>query len=114
MEIRAVAPPTVAPSAPKVQPARLLGQASTTETPLVPPPGEVPTNNAVATSPIPDGPKVVKMRAELRFDETLNRVVGRIVDETTGETIQEIPPERLRALYTKMRELLGSLVDGIT
>ncbi len=114
MEIRAVAPPTAAPSAPKVQPARLLGQASATAPAAVPPPGEVPTDTAVATSPIPDGPKVVKMRAELRFDEALNRVVGRIVDETTGETIQEIPPERLRALYTKMREQLGSLVDGIT
>ena len=31
-------------------------------------------------------------RAELEFDETLNRVAGRVVDETTGETIQEIPP----------------------
>ncbi len=48
----------------------------------------------------------------MRFDETLNRVVGRIVNEGTGETIQEFPPEQLKALYTKMREQLGPLVDG--
>ena len=51
-------------------------------------------------------------RAKLEFDETLNRVAGRVVDETTGETIHEIPPGQLKALYTKMREQLGPLVDG--
>ena len=48
----------------------------------------------------------------MRFDEDLNRVVGRIVNEQTGETIQEFPPEQLRVLFTKMREQPGSLVDG--
>ena len=80
MAIRAVAPPTAASSTPKLQPARLPGQASATETPAVPPPGEVSTKAEVASPPIADGPKVVKIRAELRFDESLNRVVGRIVD----------------------------------
>ncbi len=57
-------------------------------------------------------PQVVRTRAEIEFDRTLNRVVGRIVNEQTGETIQEIPPEELKALYRKMREQLGPLVDG--
>ena len=57
------------------------------------------------------GPRVTHTHAEMRFDETLNRVVGRIVNEQTGETILEIPPEQLKALYTKMREQLGPLVD---
>jgi len=56
--------------------------------------------------------QVVHTHAELEFDETLNRVVGRVVDETTGETIQEFPPEQPKALYTKIREQLGTLVDG--
>ena len=56
-------------------------------------------------------PRVSHTRAELQFDETLNRVVGRIVDEETGEAIHEIPPKGLKALYTKMREQLGPLVD---
>ncbi len=57
-------------------------------------------------------PQIAHTHAELRFDETLNRIVGRIVDETTGQTIHEIPPEKLKALFTKMREQLGPLVDG--
>ena len=57
-------------------------------------------------------PQIAHTRAELAFDEALNRVVGRVVDETTGATIHEIPPEQLKALYTKMREQLGPLVDG--
>ena len=32
-------------------------------------------------------------QAELEFDEAFNRIVGRVIDETTGETIHEIPPE---------------------
>ena len=57
-------------------------------------------------------PRIVHTHAELEFDETLNRVVGRIVNEETGETIHEMPPEQLKALFTKMREQLGPLVDG--
>lgn len=111
MEIRAVAPPTAAPSTPKLQPAPLPGQASATETPAVPPPGEVPTDTEVATPPIADGPKVVKVRAELRFDEFVNRVVVRIIDDETGEEIRQIPPKELIELYHKTREMLGPIVD---
>ncbi len=57
-------------------------------------------------------PQVADTHAELAFDEALNRVVGRVVDETTGATIHEIPPAQLKALYRKMREQLGPLVDG--
>ncbi len=57
-------------------------------------------------------PHIVHTHAELAFDAEINRVVGRIVNEETGETVHEIPSEQLKALYTKMREDLGSLVDG--
>lgn len=110
MEIRAVALPTAAPSTPKVQPARLLGEASP-EPKLAPSTAKPAADTTVDTSPTPDGPKVVKMRAELRYDEHLNRVVGRILDEETGEEIREIPPEELLQLYAKTREMLGPLVD---
>ncbi len=43
-------------------------------------------------------PRVAQTHVELAFDPTINRVVGRVVDETTGETILDIPPERLKAL----------------
>ncbi len=64
-----------------------------------------------ATVKAAQAPRVVQTHVELAFDKTINRVVGRVVDETTGETILEIPPEQLKALYTKMREQLGPLVD---
>ena len=67
---------------------------------------------AQASGEAAQGPQITHTHAELAFDEALNRVVGRIVNEQTGETIHEIPSEQLKALYTKMREQLGSLVDG--
>ncbi len=69
-------------------------------------------DTSVGPSRAVQAPQIAHTHAELEFDEALNRVVGRIVDETTGETIHEIPPEQLKALYTKMREQLGPLVDG--
>ncbi len=57
-------------------------------------------------------PQIVHTHAELQYDEAINRVVARIVNEQTGETIHEIPPAQLKALYLKMREQLGPLVDG--
>ncbi len=44
------------------------------------------------------GPQIVHTHAELTFDEAINREVERIVNEQTGETIHEIPPEQLKAL----------------
>lgn len=69
-------------------------------------------DNAQASGDADPGPQVAHTHAELAFDATINRVVGRIVNEQTGETIHELPPKQLKALYTKMREHLGPLVDG--
>ncbi len=55
--------------------------------------------------------EVAQTHVELAYDETINRVVGQVVDEETGEAILELPPKQLKALYTKMREQLGPLVD---
>ena len=57
-------------------------------------------------------PQIAHTHAELAFDEALDRMVGRAVDETTGETIHEVPPEQLKAPYTKMREQLGPSIGG--
>ena len=98
--------PAITPTIPAAAPA-----------PAANPPQAVERNlqdTSVGPSRAARAPRIAHTHAELEFDETLNRIVGRVVDETTGETIQEIPPEQLRALYTKMREQLGSLVDGIT
>ncbi len=102
MELRAIIP--TIPTAPATAPA-----------PAANPPHTVERNlqaTSVGPSRAAQAPQIARTHAELEFDETLNRTVGRIVDETTGETIHEFPPEQLKALYTKMREQLGPLVDG--
>ena len=102
MDIKAITPSI--PTAPAATPA-----------PEAKPPHAVERNlqgTSGAAAEAVRGLHVVQTHAELQFDKTLNRVVGRIVNEETGETILELPPEQLRALFTKMREQLGSLVDG--
>ncbi len=102
MDIKAITP--TIPTAPATAPA-----------PAANPPQAVERNlqdDSVGPARPAQGPQIAHTHAELVFDEALNRVVGRIVNEETGETIHEIPSEQLKALYTKMREQLGSLVDG--
>ncbi len=98
MEIRAITPTIPAASAPQANPPQAV-ERKLQET-------------SGGTAEAAPGPRVTHTHTEMRFDENLNRVVGQIVDETTGETIHEIPPKQLKALYTKMREQLGPLVDG--
>ncbi len=47
-------------------------------------------DSSVVPSSAVQAPQVAHTHAELQFDETLNRIVGRVVDETTGQTIHEI------------------------
>ena len=114
MEIRAITPTIpAAPATPAAVPAPGQGVPNTK-----PPPAvernlhDTSVGPARAASASRERPQVAHTHTELTFDETLNRIVGRVIDETTGETILEIPPEQLKALFTKMREQLGPLVDG--
>ncbi len=106
MDIPAITP--TIPTAPAAVPAPGQGVPNTN-------PPQAVERNLQGTSAGPSravqAPQIAHTHAELEFDETLNRIVGRVVDETTGETILEIPPEQLKALYSKMREQLGPLVD---
>jgi uncharacterized FlaG/YvyC family protein len=89
--------------------------AATAPAPETKPPQAVERNlqdTSAGPAKAAQAPRIAHTHAELAFDETLNRVVGRIVNEETGETIHEIPSEQLKALFAKMREQLGSLVDG--
>ena len=56
-------------------------------------------------------PHIAQTRATIAFDLVINQLVGEIVDEETGEEIVALPPKGLMALYTKMHEQLGPLVD---
>ena len=106
MEIRAITP--AVPTAPAAAPASEANPPQAVERNL-----QVTSVGPSHAAPAgQERPQIAHTHAELQFDEALNRIVGRVVDETTGETIHEIPPEQLKALYSKMREQLGSLVDG--
>jgi hypothetical protein len=108
MEIRTVAQTAPAPSASTVQKPPQLDQqvlgANSADQPKLDVPADAPVK-APAAPPIP------RIRADIRYDESIQRVVGLIYDETTGEPIREVPPEELRALYAKTRAMLGPLVD---
>ena len=106
MEIRAITP--TIPAAPAAVPAAAANPPQAVERNLQ----DTSVGPSRAAPAGQEHPQIAHTHAELEFDETLNRIVGRVVDETTGETIHEIPPEQLKALYTKMREQLGPLVDG--
>ncbi len=106
MEIRAITP--TIPAAPAAAPAPEASPPQAVERNLQ----DTSVGPARAAPAGQERPQIAHTHVELKFDETLNRIVGRVVDESTGETIHEIPPEQLKALYTKMREQLGPLVDG--
>ena len=60
--------------------------------PAANPPQAVERNlqdTSVGPSQAARAPRIAHTRVELEFDETLNRIVGRVVDETTGETIHD-------------------------
>ncbi len=106
MEIRAVTP--TIPAAPAAKPAPKANPPQAVERNLQ----DTPVGPSRAAPAGQEHPQIVHTHAELQYDEAINRVVGRIVNEQTGETIHEIPPAQLKALYLKMREQLGPLVDG--
>jgi hypothetical protein len=110
MGISATFPTTNTPSAATVPGARNGGPGAQGVAPA-----QGPERNLQGTSggsaKAAGAPQIVRTHAEIAFDPVLNRVVGHIVDEETGEEIIAIPPKELKALYTKMREQLGPLVD---
>jgi flagellar protein FlaG len=48
---------------------------------------------------------------EYRVDEELGRVLIKLYDRETGETIREVPPEDIVKLGQKMKRLSGILLD---
>ena len=51
-------------------------------------------------------------RLEFSVGEQTGRVVVRVIDSDSGETVRQIPPEHLIALATRLAELRGLLFDA--
>ena len=111
MDIRPVVLQAGAPSAQTHQPTRLPAQATANAAAAEAVQAALPMAVEAEVSKPVEGPRVTKVRAELMFDESIKRVVGRIFDQETGQTLYEIPPEGIRQLYAKTREQLAALLD---
>lgn len=55
--------------------------------------------------------KLTRTKCEYSYNDTINRVAIKIVDETTGDVIKEIPPEETLKMIEKMWEIAGILMD---
>ena len=109
MEIRPVALPIGVPSVPTRDSIPPPGQSAAVAEIAVK--AAASAFEAAQSTERAEGPRVTKVRAELLFDESIKRVVGRIFDQETGQTLYEIPPEELKQLYARTREQLASLLD---
>ena len=54
---------------------------------------------------------IVNTRFEFSIHEGTKEILVKVVDDVTGETIREIPPEKILDLVAKMWELAGLFVD---
>ena len=48
---------------------------------------------------------------KVRIDETSDRIVTQIVDPETDEIIKQIPPQELLDIMSRVKELVGLLLD---
>jgi len=97
-----------------------------------PPPKEVPAESSVPADKSnkpkqerpPSGEDVRRMsrllnriveslnwNIKVRIDETHDRIVTQIVDPDKGEIIKQIPPQELLDIMSRVKELVGLLLD---
>lgn len=50
-------------------------------------------------------------RFHFKIHEATGRVMVQVIDQETGEVLNEIPPEKVLDLAARIRELVGLLVD---
>jgi flagellar protein FlaG len=51
------------------------------------------------------------VRVRAHRDDATARLILQVVDRSTGEVIEQYPPEQLLRFYAALRESLGALVD---
>ncbi|MGI6413496.1 MAG: flagellar protein FlaG [Syntrophomonadaceae bacterium] len=55
--------------------------------------------------------QILNTRLQFSIHEDTKQIMVKVIDETNGELIREIPPEKLLDALAKMWELVGILVD---
>ena len=76
----------------------------------VPAVNEQALQHAVADR-VPELKSMSSAKLELDIDQDSGRVVGRVIDQGTGELIRQIPTEEMLSLIAQTKEMLGALYD---
>lgn len=50
-------------------------------------------------------------RFDISVNESINRIVVKVIDTETDKIIKEIPPEEIQHLLFRLQEMMGLLVD---
>jgi flagellar protein FlaG len=50
-------------------------------------------------------------RFEISVNESINRIVVKVIDTESDKVIKEIPPEEIQHLLLRLQEMMGLLVD---
>lgn len=72
------------------------------------------TSGATGDGPAPGdaaGTMPLSTHVELDIDNGSRRVVGRFVDNESGDTVRQVPTEEMLRLLAKTREMIGTLFD---
>jgi len=54
---------------------------------------------------------VFNCRFQFRIHEATKRIMVQVIDQESGEVVNEIPPEKILDLVARIQELVGLLVD---
>ncbi|AFK52915.1 flagellar protein FlaG [Tistrella mobilis] len=57
------------------------------------------------------GSMASQVKLALDIDTNTGDVVGRIVDRSTGEVVEQLPPEKTLRMIAALREMVGAVVD---
>ncbi|MFD0390279.1 flagellar protein FlaG [Tistrella bauzanensis] len=52
-----------------------------------------------------------QVKLAIDIDTNTGDLVGRLIDRTTGETVEQLPPEKTLKMIAALREMVGALVD---
>ena len=77
-------------------------------------PGSYPVDQVAIKMAVDDANRALQFlntRLQFSVHEETNQIMVKVIDETNGEIIREIPPEKLLDALAKMWELVGILID---
>lgn len=65
----------------------------------------------IALPQLPALQRQLNTRMELEVDQPTGRVIGMVIDASTGAVVDQIPTEAMMRLLERTREIVGALLD---